>query len=120
MAPLFAEADLPSRVIIRFGPLSQQKFPTTLAQAEPSAGVPRKSVHTVIVATVVGGIAIFAIGLVVIYQMYMKRFDREQRNRQSRLKKDGTAKEPMAPKPSKTPQEIGSHNLHGKIPQSVQ
>lgn len=119
MAPLFAKADLLSRGIIRFGPLSQQRLPTTLARAEPAAGVPRKSVHIVIVGTVVGGIAIFAIGLVVIYQMYMKRFDREQRHRQSQLKKDGTAKEPMAPKPSKTLQEIGSHNIHGKISQSV-
>lgn len=110
MPPPFAEVNLSNRGITWSGPS------TVLARAEPAAGVPRKAVHIVIIATVLGGMAIFAIGLVVIYRLYMKKFDREERRRQSQVKKKGTTKEPTVPEPRKAPQNIGSHSIHGNIP----
>lgn len=112
MPPLSAEVNLPNPDIIWSGRLSKQGIPKILARAEPADGVPRKSVHIVIVAMVLGGIVIFAIGLVVIYRLYMRNFDRKELSRQETRhqsqKKDG-AKAPPAPKTSKTPRKTSSH-----------
>lgn len=116
MPPLFAEADLPNRGIIWSRFMSQQELPNILARAEPTDGVPRKGVHTVIVATVLSGITIFIVGLAVIYRLYMRKIDREELRRRSHFKKDGTAKGPIAPKPRKTRQKISSHSIRGNIP----
>lgn len=113
MPPLSAEANLPNYGMIWSGLLSKQGLPTILARAEPADGIPRNSVHIVIVAMVLSGIVIFVIGLVVIYRLYMKNFDRKELSRQGTSrqsqKKDGTAKASPAPKTSKTPRKSRSH-----------
>lgn len=115
MPPLFAEADLPNRGITWFGPLNQPALRIILTRAEPEDGVPRKSVHIVIVATVLVGITILGIGLVVIYRLYMKKFDKDERSRQSQSKKVGVVKGPIAPKLSKNPQRTSSQSTRGNI-----
>lgn len=111
MPPPFAETNLPKRGSSWAGMVTKRSL-----RAEPAAGVPRKAVHIVIIATVLGGITIFAIGLVVIYRLYMKKFDREERRRQSQVRKNGTRKEPTMPEPRKAPQKISSHSIDGNIP----
>ncbi|MCJ1428782.1 hypothetical protein MMC29_006693 [Sticta canariensis] len=104
MPPLSTEAKLPDHGMIWSGRLSKQGLPTILARADSADGVPRNSVHIVIVAMVLGGIIIFVIGLVVIYRLYMKDSDRKELSRQGTRcqsqKKDGIAKAPPAPKTS--------------------
>ena len=113
MPPLCAEANLPNYCVIWSGLLSKQGVPTILARAEPGDGVPQNSVHIVIVAMVLGGTIIFVIGIVVIYRLYMRNFDKKELSRQGThhqsQKKDQKAKVLPAPKTSKTPWNMSSH-----------
>lgn len=114
MPPLFTEADIPDRGSIWSKPLAQRGSPTILARRGP-AGVSRGGVHIFIIITVLGGLALFALGLTFIYRSYMKNLDREESHRRCRIGKYRAVRS-RVPIPSRTVQSPSSHPVRGRSP----